>query len=80
VTGEEDRRTNERLGHSDLLNWRRRVWWPACRAADVEATPYDLRHTYVSLRFSCKRLAASGAYRDRTGDPQLAKLVLSQLS
>ena len=23
---------------------------------------------------------ASGAYRDRTGDPQLAKLVLSQLS
>jgi hypothetical protein len=31
--------------------------------------------------FGClTRFAASGAYRDRTGDPQLAKLVLSQLS
>jgi integrase len=52
VTTEDDLvAPNERLGHIDLRNWRRRIWWPACRAADVKATPYDLRHTYVSLRF-----------------------------
>ena len=52
VIGDEDLvAPNERLGHIDLRNWRRRVWWPACRAAGVRATPYDLRRTYVSLRF-----------------------------
>jgi integrase len=52
VTTEDDLvAPNERLGHIDLRNWRRRVWSPACRAADIKATPYDLRHTYVSLRF-----------------------------
>jgi integrase len=25
------------------------VWRPACRAAGVEATPHELRHSYVSL-------------------------------
>lgn len=33
----------------DLHNWRDRVFKPAARAADVEAVPYDLRHTFVSL-------------------------------
>lgn len=33
----------------DLHNWRDRVFKRAARAAGVEATPYDLRHTYVSL-------------------------------
>jgi integrase len=33
----------------DLHNWRERVWKPAARAAGVEAVPYDLRHTFVSL-------------------------------
>ena len=52
VIGEKDLvAPNERLGHIDLRNWRRRVWGPACRAADVRAAPYDLRRTYVSLRF-----------------------------
>lgn len=35
-----------------ILHWRmwnRRVWHPAIEAAGVKATPYDLRHTYVSL-------------------------------
>jgi integrase len=31
-------------------NWRNRVWSPACAAAGVKAAPYDLRHTYCSLR------------------------------
>jgi integrase len=33
----------------DLHNWRDRVWKPAALAAGVEAVPYDLRHTFVSL-------------------------------
>ena len=33
----------------DWGNWRRRVWQPATKAAGVQAVPYDLRHTYVSL-------------------------------
>jgi integrase len=33
----------------DLHNWRERMFKPAARTAGVEATPYDLRHTYVSL-------------------------------
>ena len=33
----------------DLHNWRERVFKPAARAAGVEAVPYDLRHTFVSL-------------------------------
>jgi len=33
----------------DLHNWRERVFKPAARAAEVEAVPYDLRHTFVSL-------------------------------
>jgi integrase len=30
-------------------NWFRRVWKPAALRAGVEATPYELRHTYASL-------------------------------
>jgi integrase len=33
----------------DLHNWRDRIFKPAARAAGVEAVPYDLRHTFVSL-------------------------------
>lgn len=33
----------------DLRLWRRRVWQPACTAVNIEATPYDGRHTYASL-------------------------------
>lgn len=33
----------------DLPNWRNRVWAPAAAAAGVKATPYDCRHTFVSL-------------------------------
>ena len=33
----------------DLHNWRDRVFKPAARAAEVDAVPYDLRHTFVSL-------------------------------
>jgi integrase len=33
----------------DLHNWRERVFKPAARSAGVEAVPYDLRHTFVSL-------------------------------
>jgi integrase len=29
-------------------NWHRRVWQPACRAAGIEASPHDLRHSYVT--------------------------------
>lgn len=36
-------------GLLDLHNWRERVFKRACRAAGVEAVPYDLRHTFVSL-------------------------------
>jgi integrase len=32
-------------------NWRNRSWAPACEAAGVRATPYDLRHSYASLLF-----------------------------
>jgi hypothetical protein len=33
----------------DLDNWRRRVWDKATEASGVEATIYDLRHSYCSL-------------------------------
>jgi integrase len=36
-------------GHLHLGNWRRRVSYKATAAAGVTATPYDGRHTYVSL-------------------------------
>lgn len=35
-------------------NWRRDVWLPARRAADINITPHEMRHSYVSL------LAAEG--------------------
>ena len=41
--------TNEVGGYLDLHNWRRRVFYPACKRAGVKATPYELRHTYCSL-------------------------------
>lgn len=31
-------------------NWRNRHWQPACRKAGITARPYDLRHTFASLR------------------------------
>ena len=36
-------------GPLDLSNWRARIWSPAAQRAGVEATPYDLRHTFCSL-------------------------------
>lgn len=39
----------ERGGILHWKNWFRRVWVPAAEHAGVEATPYDLRHTFVSL-------------------------------
>jgi integrase len=41
--------SGERGGILSWKNWFRRVWVPAARNASVEATPYDLRHTFVSL-------------------------------
>jgi hypothetical protein len=41
----------------------------------VLRNPRRMTHNRLAMR-----VPASGAYRDRTGDPQLAKLVLSQLS
>lgn len=41
--------TGERGGILNWKNWFRRVWMPAARNAGVKATPYDLRHTFVSL-------------------------------
>lgn len=40
---------NEDGGYLDLHNWRRRVFYPACKRAGVKVTPYELRHTYCSL-------------------------------
>lgn len=37
-------------GPLELHNWRNRVWRPACADAGVVAVPYDLRHTFASLR------------------------------
>jgi integrase len=39
----------ERGGILHWKNWFRRVWVPAARTAGVKASPYDLRHTFVSL-------------------------------
>jgi integrase len=40
-----------RGGYLDLHNFRRRVWKPAQRAAEIEPTrrPYDLRHTFATF-------------------------------
>jgi hypothetical protein len=38
-----------RGGYVDLSNWRNRVWNPARKAIGLDATPYDLRHTFCSL-------------------------------
>jgi integrase len=47
-----------RRGHLDLHNFRNRDWKPAQRAAGI--TPlrrvYDLRHTFATLRPSCRHL------------------------
>jgi len=40
---------NRHGGYLDLRTWRRRIWKPAAERAGVDATPYDLRHTYASL-------------------------------
>lgn len=39
----------ERGGILHYKNWFRRVWRPAAKYARVDAAPYDLRHTFVSL-------------------------------
>jgi integrase len=36
-------------GPIDWTNWRHRVWLPAIQKAEVQAAPYDGRHTYASL-------------------------------
>lgn len=41
--------TGDRGGIMNWRMWNRRVWHPAIVEAGVKATPYDLRHTYVSL-------------------------------
>ena len=41
--------SGERGGILHWKNWFRRVWVPAAKYAHVKATPYDLRHTFVSL-------------------------------
>jgi integrase len=62
-------------GHRRLRNWRRRVWKPACEAADLDGhRPYDLRHTYatmsiaagVSLFMLARRMGTSVEMIDRT--------------
>jgi integrase len=40
---------NQRGGPLNFRNWRRRTWGPACERAEVQATPYDGRHTFASL-------------------------------
>jgi integrase len=36
-------------GYLEINNWRNREWAKAIEKAGVQATPYDLRHTYASL-------------------------------
>lgn len=36
----------------NLNNWRNRAWARALAIADVKAAPYDLRHSFASLRFA----------------------------
>jgi integrase len=40
---------NRRGTPLDLRTWRRRIWKPAVKRAGVDASPYDLRHSYCSL-------------------------------
>ena len=44
-------------------NWRRRVWKPIVRLADVEANPHDLRHTAVTRLIKVDRWAPSEVQR-----------------
>jgi integrase len=59
----------------DVDNWRQRRWRPACAVAGVDATIYDLRHTYVSLRLHEGRSAVYVA--DQVGHAS-AQLTWSQ--
>src|SRR5690349_6116998 len=71
ATGEDSRPTVETFSKSTVYAMRR---W-SLSALDTTVSPWD-----EPFARGCPGDPCDGAYRDRTGDPQLAKLVLSQLS
>lgn len=52
-------------------NYRRRVFYPACEAAGIEATPHDLRDTFASEQISAGVAPTVLAYRMGHASPQV---------